>query len=1358
MQILIRLNGDTGDPSPLRIRLTRDATVGDLADHLAGWVGVAPGCTIEGLRREDLVREVGPCSGSVVRLESGTGDVPRDQTAPVRLLSTVTEGRASSEEVILRYGSNDLGTVELMISNEIEIVPRPDTWVFLNGHRAIGSRRVVDGDLVSIVRTEGGPDDRPPDLQKVTTAFAVEVSRALDPPEHGPFRSHRPLSRIHDEFAPTTITVQSPPEANRLPGLPILSALVPLLFGAVLWATTRSMASAVFVLFSFLYIAVAGVESHLEFRRDLRYRESEFRKAARRTFGRLADANEHEAAFLDRTNPDITEIEEMLESGSPRIWERCPDDTTGGFLSVRLGMALRRGATRVEGPMSGRSDLVEWFDRELEATVHTDLPVTIDLSHGGGLGLVGGDESASDLARWVVLQLTTLIGPDLLRVVVLTSQHRAEAWRWTAWLPHTNAPSEAPWTVVVVDGADEVVVTRTLRGFDPLRTRCLWLTARRSDLPRSVAQSVSTGREPMVVRARGVDHDSFAVVDMQRITWDGASEDLASRMALVLTPMVPHRILGPSARDDHSTVDLSGILRTVRIDDPGSILEAWHDTRNGSRLAAPLARSGSGVVEVDLASDGPHALVAGMTGAGKSELLRTWLTTLALLHPPERVTFLLVDYKGGSAFGPLSRLPHAVGLITDLDDELAQRAMVSLRAELRARESWLAGVGAGSMVEARERPDRPPALVVVVDEFATLAKELPDMVDELVDVAQRGRSLGIHLVLATQRPHGVVSDSIRANTSIRIALRVADVSDSTDVIDAPDAVSIPRTSPGSAIVRIGQSLSGTVRFAYSSGPFHQEPRISSASLWARETPVEPIGGPDENEIDLATRSMISAFEASGAELPTRPWVAPLPAVLALDSLATIDSGHHVTIGLVDRPERQEIVPLVLDLDDGPGIVVFGTAGGDRSMCMSTIAEAAAHSCGGTSIHSIGRPIDHSTDHIDLEDAERVLRLLRRARARIRDLDRGTRMLILVDDIAVFENHYGSLNRGEAMAIIEEICRSGGRNGVNIVVGASRRMDLPATLAVGFRHRIVLHLTSDDEASMLGVPTSIADELPAGRGIHEGHWVQIGAGRDCDENCGNHFLPTPRLPDLVDLGDIVGAAPPDPQGNSCAWRIPMALDTDDLTPRVLDLSHGHAIVAGPRRSGRSTTLHTIADAWRRTRGDERSAHTILIGPSPLRPGDRTGAIWDQHLHVTSGPWDEPETSRLEAELSELLAAVAAGDQFLIGIEELPMLLEGSEADVLERFITNTLGTSAGDSIRIVAAGEIEAMSRCYSPAVNAIRAGRTGILLRPDVDVHGAILGCDLGRRDELESRPGRGWLVADGDPTPVQIASTPHAG
>lgn len=221
---------------------------------------------------------------------------------------------------------------------------------------------------------------------------------------------------------------------------------------------------------------------------------------------------------------------------------------------------------------------------------------------------------------------------------------------------------------------------------------------------------------------------------------------------------------------------------------------------------------------------------------------------------------------------------------------------------------------------------------------------------------------------------------------------------------------------------------------------------------------------------------------------------------------------------------------------------------------------------------------------------------------------------------------------------------------------------------------------------------------------------------------------------------------------------MALDTDDLTPRVLDLSHGHAIVAGPRRSGRSTTLHTIADAWRRSHGDERSAHTILIGPSPLRPGDRTGAIWDQHLHVTSGPWDEPETSRLEAELSELLAPVAAGDQFLIGVEELPMLLEGSEADVLERFITNTLGTSAGDSIRIVAAGEIEAMSRCYSPAVNAIRAGRTGILLRPDVDVHGAILGCDLGRRDELESRPGRGWLVADGDPTPVQIASTPHAG
>src|SRR5204863_2486589 len=205
--------------------------------------------------------------------------------------------------------------------------------------------------------------------------------------------------------------------------------------------------------------------------------------------------------------------------------------------------------------------------------------------------------------------------------------------------------------------------------------------------------------------------------------------------------------------------------------------------------------------------DGPHALIAGTTGSGKSELLRTLIASLAMTVDPERLNFVLVDYKGGSAFADCAALPHTVGLVTDLDEHLGQRALRSLDAEIRRREHVLRRAGVadlGQYRRAEAASDGPlPRLVVVIDEFATLRSELPEFVDALVGVAQRGRSLGIHLVLATQRPHGSVSDNVRANTNIRIALRVQDAADSQDVIDGPGAAEIDRRRPGFAYCRLG---------------------------------------------------------------------------------------------------------------------------------------------------------------------------------------------------------------------------------------------------------------------------------------------------------------------------------------------------------------------------------------------------------------------------------------------------------------------------------------------------------------------------------------------------------------------------
>jgi S-DNA-T family DNA segregation ATPase FtsK/SpoIIIE len=212
--------------------------------------------------------------------------------------------------------------------------------------------------------------------------------------------------------------------------------------------------------------------------------------------------------------------------------------------------------------------------------------------------------------------------------------------------------------------------------------------------------------------------------------------------------------------------------------------------------------------------------VAGTTGSGKSELLQTLIAGLAVVNRPDEMTFVLIDYKGGAAFKDCAGLPHTVGMVTDLDGHLTQRALASLAAELRRREELLLQAGAKDIEDYLELRDRSPGvlealprLLIVIDEFAALASELPDFVAGLVDIGRRGRSLGVHLLLATQRPAGVVTAEIRANTNLRIALRVTDTDESTDVLETPDAARISKATPGRCFVRSGTATPQAVQSA-----------------------------------------------------------------------------------------------------------------------------------------------------------------------------------------------------------------------------------------------------------------------------------------------------------------------------------------------------------------------------------------------------------------------------------------------------------------------------------------------------------------------------------------------------------------
>ncbi|GMA41482.1 FtsK/SpoIIIE domain-containing protein [Mobilicoccus caccae] len=540
---------------------------------------------------------------------------------------------------------------------------------------------------------------------------------------------------------------------------------------------------------------------------------------------------------------------------------------------------------RVSGAEAAGSDAApaERFTWELGRT--DGEVVSVDLAAEPLLTVIG--EHRHVFARALLGRLIASWGPDRLRLTLLApgvDEGRSQ-WAWMRWLPHARCHDErfvragfddAACARLVGEiaaapgGSVDVVVVDGVAG-DPRRIARPGLAV--------LVLGERDGVGPVVdvagprAHVRGLAGVGDVDVDLPALEW---SERLARTTAVA----------------EHGRVVSGGRLAElleVEPDDADAVAGRWAGRPSTRVPVGRVVDAGKeGAATVDLRTDGPHALVGGTTGSGKSELLQTLVASLAAVNPPEAMSFLLVDYKGGAAFAECARLPHTVGLVTDLDHGLTQRALSSLTAEVRRRERLLAEAGVTDLDAYLATGQGELArLVIVVDEFATLAAELPEFVDGVVDIARRGRSLGLHLVLATQRPAGAVSPDIRANTTLRISLRVAEAADSVDVIGEPDAAAIDEKEPGRALVRVGRKPLVTIQAARVTLPGPTS--VPHGTPYVFGEPVEELAA--RSDLARMVDTMRSVATSRGVPLPPSPWLPPLPPRLGLDVLdAELGSG------------------------------------------------------------------------------------------------------------------------------------------------------------------------------------------------------------------------------------------------------------------------------------------------------------------------------------------------------------------------------------------------------------------------------------------------------------------------------------
>lgn len=696
-----------------------------------------------------------------------------------------------------------------------------------------------------------------------------------------------------------------------------------------------------------------------------------------------------------------------------------------------------------------------------------------------------------------------------------------------------------------------------------LGVHMLWLAGDMSSVPAACRTFAELGGSDTVPQAQVSSVRQGEVVALSRI--ESVSAEQATILARSLSPVEDTAARAIDESDLPRTVHLRELHRTDLLGGAAPILQQWYATgsimgvwrpgedREPVQLSAIVGQGVEGVAEIDLRAHGPHALVGGTTGAGKSEFLQSWIMSLAANISPDRLTFLLVDYKGGAAFAECVDLPHTVGLVTDLSPHLVRRALTSLRAELRYREELLAEHGAKDLITMEQRGDAaaPPSLVIVIDEFAALVNEVPEFVDGVIDVAQRGRSLGLHLILATQRPAGVIKDNLRANTNLRVALRMADEADSTDVIGVKDAAFFDAETPGRGAIKTGAARLSHFQTGYVGGrtredrpQSHLEIRslgFMESEAWgirdrtqARQQPRRS-GAAVPRDIERLRDGLVAAASQAGLSRPRQPWLDMLPNLLSLEDLHTLrdaleapapGSAQHtgVLIGMIDRPEAQAQEPVEIDLDEAGSVAILGAGGTGKTSALLTWAASLSHHADRDPVHIYA--IDAAGGGLDplltlptvgavasLQDAELTRRVLRHvqgivtergakfAAARDNNLlayrsstgTREPRVVLMIDGFSALRQATEMLGTIDSpMHVLGEIVQAGRAVGVHVVLTADRAGVMPSTIAAGVQQQLVLRLASVNDYAYVDVPADALEQAPPGRVIFAGqqHEVQL----------------------------------------------------------------------------------------------------------------------------------------------------------------------------------------------------------------------------------------------------------------------------
>ncbi|QNQ80163.1 type VII secretion protein EssC [Lactobacillus sp. PV034] len=907
--------------------------------------------------------------------------------------------------------------------------------------------------------------------------------------------------------------------------------------------------------------------------------------------GKLDALNREQKAVLHYNYPSMDQLSLMMKHYDSRLYERMTSNDD--FLTVSLGygelpISYQFDHQKQESKVA--SSLEKFIEKNVIEPYSTvkNVPITVPLRNTT-LGLVGNQSALRQAIQTTLFQIAAFHSyHDVQFIAILNESEYHNYWQEWRWLPHFQIES------LNLRGLVYNAQTRDM----VLNSLYQLLVKRRQEVREHRNSHEQLQFKPNLVLyiqdeswLTGHSLNEFLMEDMGQygvtVIW---AKDTKAMLPETVTTLVDYRStkLGTVINQDHEYLNLDftphayphtypmdkAIKRLANLNHveveknsiPDSItfldlyhaknvadlhiLNRWQKADTSKTLAVPLGLRGKDdIVDLNLheRAHGPHGLIAGTTGSGKSEVIQSYILSLAVNFAPEDVGFLPIDYKGGGMANLFAKLPHLMGTITNLDGAGTERALKSIRAELNKRQEWFRKYHVNNInaytklykkgktitdpEEKKNYPDQPlPHLFLISDEFAELKANEPEFMDELVSTARIGRSLGVHLILATQKPSGVVNDQIWSNSRFKIALKVAEPADSKEIIHTPDAASI--TQPGRAYLQVGNNeIYELFQTAYSGAsyqPDREEDQKMDNRIWMinhlgqaellttdlSEEDQEEQVDEDITQLDAVVDEVVKESKAAKSVIPLKPWLPPLKEVIHGPEIDWREEWKKertlsAPFGMLDIPSHQGQKPMNFDLAEFSPAVMIGSSGYGKSMALQTLILNLAKENSpeqmqfylldfGTNGLLPLRNLPHTGDIAGFENREKLMKMLRMLERLIdtrkaifeeaevsnitqyqRESDQELPIVLVAVD--AYDTVAEDDSRERIDFVLNRLIREGQALGIYTIITANRYSSLRMTMTANINKRMSLYIVDTDEFKNMQGYNALTQEAIPGRG-------------------------------------------------------------------------------------------------------------------------------------------------------------------------------------------------------------------------------------------------------------------------------------